>query len=120
MHLFMALGRSGWGETILGVELARNLVRLGEAVRFIAHVSMVPVLAGGPWDCEFVGDGPGPWLSTLLSAHIARHRTESVVLVDFAVATRSLERLGVDPANLFSDGVPVIALDSWRQQGHGP
>ncbi|MBW0088617.1 hypothetical protein I4I73_05550 [Pseudonocardia sp. KRD-184] len=119
MHLFLALGRSGWGETILGVELARDLVRLGEAVRFVAHVSMAPVLAGGPWDCEFVGDGPGPRLSTRLSAHIARHRAQSVVLVDFAVATRSLERLGVDPADLLSYGVPVIALDSWNSRVTG-
>jgi hypothetical protein len=95
-------GRSGWGETVLGVELARYLVRLDEAVRFIAHVNMVPVLASGPWHCEFVGDGPGPWLSTLLSAHIARHRAKSVVPVGLRRRHASLERLGVDPANLLS------------------
>ena len=113
-HLFVALSRSGWGETSLGVEVARQVCNAGDTVSFIAHSGSVPALSGTGYEVREVSEETGPLINLLFEDCLAHDNFASIILSDFLTTNYTLQAFGVDPTFLLRCQMPVITLDTWQ------
>jgi hypothetical protein len=113
-HLFIALSRKGWGETSLGVEVARQVREAGGEVAFMAHSGGIPALAGTGFAVQEIPDHMVPLFEMLLDARLAEQRFDSMILCDYMTTNYTLSQSGADPTRLLGYDLPIIALDTWE------
>ena len=112
-HLFVALSRSGWGETSLGVQVARQVIDAGDSVSFIAHTKSMPALAEACCEIAEVSDATVRYIGLLFESSLLSRKFSSIVLCDFLTTNYTLNYFGLDPARIFKFDVPMITLDTW-------
>jgi len=110
--IFLALARSGWGEAVLGLRIARRLVARGDSVVFLVHPALARVFRGEPIRVEVLGSERGAAFTRRLKKLLRFHRTEAVVLSDLLMAVTALVRREA-PDALALD-LPVIGIDTWH------
>jgi hypothetical protein len=113
-HLFLTLSRKGWGETSLGLQVARQVRSAGDEVSFLAHSGSMAALSGAGFDVEEVPDHLGPLVELVIGEKIRNDAITSLVLCDFVTTNYMLDRCGVEPKRLLSFGLPIVALDTWE------
>jgi len=113
-HLFVALSRTGWGETMLGLHVARKVREMGDDVTFLVHSGGVPALAGSGFLLREVPDHVGSLVPLILDGLVAEEAPSSIILCDFLTTNYTLMRFGVNPEHILSYEMPVIALDTWE------
>jgi hypothetical protein len=118
-HLFLALSRSGWGETAFGIHLAKELHRLGDRCVFFANPSAAPLFAGLPFVYEEVTDQLGGLIKLFLESYLEQNRVGSIVLADFNTSHGVLRQMGLDARFLLKYDVPVVAVDTWSSTESG-
>jgi hypothetical protein len=111
-HLVLAFGGVSWGETALGVAIARELQRRGDVVVFVTHPACRPLLIGATFSVEFVKSDED--LRRTVSFGLdASNDLSSIVLADDRIAADVLDAAGIDPASFLESPAPVIAIDTW-------
>lgn len=113
IHLFLALGRLGWGEASLGVYIARKLAQQGDKIIFIIHKFVEPLLSKSSFQYETIDDGMGPFFQVWLDKFIEDKKIDSIVLCDFFTTNASLEVYGIDPNFLQQYPFPAVVVDTW-------
>lgn len=113
MHLFLALGRLGWGEASLGINIAEKLVKQGDQVIFIIHKFVEPLFSNNIFQYETIDDSMGPFFQIWLDEFITEKAFDSIVLCDFFTTNASFEVYGIDPAFLLEYPFPAIVVDTW-------
>jgi len=119
-HLFLALSRKGWGETTLGLEVARQLRAAGDEVVFLAHSGGLGALAGAGFEVEEVPDYAIPLLGPLLENYLASRRLASLTLCDFLTTNYTMTRAGLKAEALLEYDLPLLAIDTWDYDVTGP
>jgi hypothetical protein len=118
-HLFLALSRKGWGETSLGLEVARQLRAVGDTVCFLAHSGSILALAGAGFQVQEVPEHLEPLLGMVLEECLADGDFDAIVLCDYATTDYTLRRGGLNARCVLDYGLPVIALDTWEYAATG-
>lgn len=111
--LFMTLARSGWGEAVLGVRIARRLVARGDRVVFLTHPGMARAFFGEPFQVEVLGEESGAALEARIIRLVMTIRPVGIVLADLLMTVTALLRQRA-PTALARTGVPVIGIDTWH------
>lgn len=111
--LFMTLARSGWGETVLGIRIARRLVARGDRVVFLTHPQMSKAFFKEPFEVELTQGEQGVALEQRIHRLIAHTRPQAIVLADLLMTVTALLRQQA-PTALASTGLPVIGIDTWH------
>lgn len=111
-HLFLALSTKGFGETILGLQVARRLRQRGEEPVFLIHESSVPLLQSSPFEFMTISEHAGALLPMFV-AELADHDTATIILSDFFTTDLWLDHHGLDHEFLTQRGVPIVAIDTW-------
>jgi hypothetical protein len=118
-HLFLALGRLGWGEAALGIHIAEELYQKGERCIFVVYEYTAPLFKTAPFPYELISDHMGPLFQLWLDSFIGDHHVGSIVLCDFFTTTTSLETYHIKPGFLTGYDCPVIAIDTWDYKNSG-
>ena len=119
-HLFLALSRSGWGETAFGIQLAKEIHRRGDRCVFFANPSAAPLFSQLPFVYEEVRDHLGGLIKLFVESYIQDNDVGSIILADFNTAHGVLREMGVDARFLLKYDVPLVAVDTWSstESGH--
>jgi len=115
-HALVALSAKGYGETILGVHLANQLVESGDEVVFFVHETGANAVAGTPFTAEVVCDAAIPLLGFLLDRFIRDHKPDTIVLSDYFTCVLGFQRANLDFSFLKVYGIPILAIDTWEGQ----
>jgi len=118
-HLFLALSRAGWGETILGIRIAKELESLGDVVQFVAHDSSSPLFAREKFVHQLVSDQIAPLLQIHLDKCLADSRPNTIILSDYYTASLFLHRARLGHQFLHAYDIPLIAIDTWDYNRSG-
>jgi len=118
-HLFLALSRSGWGETILGIRIAKELEQLGDVVEFIAHDTASPLFARESFAHQPISNQTAPLLQIQLDKCVADNRPDTIVLSDFYTASLFFNRARLSDQLLHGYDIPLIAIDTWDFDSSG-
>ncbi len=113
LHLFLALGRLGWGEASLGINIAEKLKQQGDEVIFVIHKFVEPLLSDNSFYYETIDDSTGPFFQIWLDEFIENKKIDSIVLCDFFTTNASLEVYGINPNFLLQYSFPSIVIDTW-------
>jgi hypothetical protein len=111
-HLILALGRQGLGEASLGVLLAHQLRARGDEVFFLTHEANSK-LVESRFPFFAFGSEASPLFQFFTELCLSRFKATSIILSDYFAASCFCYRYGMDPQNLFSLGLPLIAIDTW-------
>ncbi len=111
--LFLALARSGWGEAILGLRVARRLVARGDRVTFLAHPGMARIFVGEPVGLELLGEEEGDAVEARVAGLLRALRPRALVLADLLLVVTELVRRRA-PRALARTGVPIVGVDTWH------
>jgi hypothetical protein len=112
-HLFLALSTKGFGETLLGLQIARALADRGDDAAFLIHESSATILKSTPFEFMTLSEHAGPLLPTFVSAMVDEHAPASIVLADFFTTDLWLDHHGLTRDFLKPLGVPLVAIDTW-------
>ena len=118
--LFLALSRKGWGETSLGLEVARQVCAGGATAAFMAHSGGLSALGGSGFEVQELPDHMCPFVPFLLEETLNGMSADAIVLSDIFTAQYTLSRAGIEISSLLDFGVPVIGLDTWEYDSTGP
>lgn len=118
-HLFLALGRLGWGEAALGRHIALDLQRVGDRAAFLVHPVVAPLFAGGEILTATVPPEGEPGFELTLARAVEALRPASLVLSDYVMGFGSLYRRGLPADFLSRFGLPVLAIDTWHAAESG-
>lgn len=118
-HLFVALSTKGFGETTLGLQIARDLYARGHQAAFLVHESSRPLLASTPFECMTVSEQVGPLLPMYLTEMVDHLAPTSIVLSDFFTTDLWLGHHGLDRDVLTRFGLPLVAIDTWSLERTG-
>lgn len=112
-HLFLTLSTKGYGETLLGVHVARSLRSRGDDVVFVTHGSSASLLASSAFAFESVADHAGALLPLYVAQMVEEHRPATIVLSDFFTTDLWFAHHDVDRSFLHGFGLPIAAIDTW-------
>lgn len=118
-HLFLALSRSGWGETAFGIHLAKELHRRGDRCVFFANPSAAPLFTHLPFVYEEVTDHLGGLIKPFVESYLEENTVGSIILTDFNTSNGVLREMGVDARFLLDYDVPLVAVDTWSSTESG-
>jgi hypothetical protein len=113
-HLFIALSRKGWGETSVGVAVARQVKEEGSEASVMVHSSGVPSLIGTSLNFQEVPDHVVPLFWLLLDERLCEERFDSIILCDYLTTDYTLRHYGMQPEQLLMYDVPLLVLDTWE------
>jgi hypothetical protein len=118
-HLFVALSTKGFGETTLGLRVARELHMAGDECAFLVHSAAASLLAGTPFEHMEISDHSVALLKLTLMTLLDQLKPASIVLSDYFTSALAFDRAGLDPAWLKEAGIPVGAIDTWDMAKSG-
>ncbi|MEX2401233.1 MAG: DUF6365 family protein [Rhodothermales bacterium] len=118
-YLFVALSAKGYGETILGIRVARELHEAGHECNFLVHESALPLLVDTPFRHMKVTDHALGLLKAILLTRVQKSKPDSVILSDYFTTDLAFERARLDPSFLTQLDVPVGMIDTWDMRRSG-
>lgn len=112
-HLICCLGRSGFGEPSVGLQLAHELVAVGDQVAVVTDPNLYRVFEGAPFPVHVLPPrGWGRVERVFIEA--AAIRPATIVLADYVMAMEALSSRGVAPHFLHSIGARLVFVDTWH------
>ena len=113
--LFLALSSAGYGETLIGLSLARSLRDQGHKTHFIIDCISSGILSGGEFPHTVLEPQMGPLITLLMDSVIAEFKPEVIVLADyFTYCGVFSKRYKVDPWFIEQYGIPIVPIDIWE------
>ncbi|MFL6130183.1 MAG: DUF6365 family protein [Mycobacteriales bacterium] len=113
--LLLALSSAGYGETLIGLSLARQLAAAGHECRFVTEEMSVPLLRGSPFPFVPLQHGMGPLARLVVDEEVHDWRPDLIVLSDyFTYCGVFAKRFGLDPWFVDGYGIPVVPIDIWE------
>ncbi len=121
-HLILALSQSGTGEAQVGFDIGRDLMARGDEVSVVCDPAVYHVFKGSAmavYDAPPVGWGRiEPVLVEAAKGRSPGTPLDSVLLADFAMATKALEQRDVTPDFLNrlrgTFGGRMVLIDTWH------
>jgi hypothetical protein len=110
-HLFLAPLGASFGEALVGVRLARELIDGGDEVLFLAPDGLAGLVEGAGLIHGRI-DRAMPRLAAEALRLVAERRCDTLVLVDAAAVAKAFAALRLDLGALAD--APVVALDLWN------
>ncbi|MBL8175732.1 MAG: hypothetical protein JNK48_13745 [Bryobacterales bacterium] len=113
--LFLALSSAGYGETIIGLSLARSLRDQGHKAHFIIDCISSGLFSGGEFPHTVLEPQMGPMITLVMDSVIAEFKPEVIVLADyFTYCGVFSKRYKVDPWFIEQYGIPIVPVDIWE------
>lgn len=118
--LFLAMSSAGYGETLIGMQLARQLTKAGVECHFIIETASEKMLHGGPLPYTVLDASMGSFAQLLVDEQVARLRPDAIVLSDyFTYCGVFAKRFGVDPWFIDRYDLPILPIDIWEWEESG-
>lgn len=112
-HLICCLGRSGFGEPSVGLQLAWELLAAGDQVAVVTDPNLFKVFEGAPFPVHVLPpEGWGRIEPVFVQA--ASIRPATIVLADYVMAMEALASRKVSPHFLHSIGARLVFVDTWH------
>jgi hypothetical protein len=115
--LFLALSPHGFGETLIGLNLADQLVPLGVTSQFIVEESATTILAGRGHSFDVIEPGMGRLAGLVVDDVVQRFRPDVIILADYFTYCTISVRYQLDPWFIEAYGIPVVPIDIWEWGG---
>jgi hypothetical protein len=113
--LFLAMSSAGYGETLIGLSLARQLGAAGHECRFVIDVTSEPVLRGSGFPYVSLDAAMGPLARLVVDEEVRGGQPGLIVLADyFTFCGVFAKRYKLDPWFVDDYGVPVVPVDIWE------
>lgn len=113
--LFFALSTAGYGETVIGMSLARQLQPLGVESHFIISPVSAQVLARSGIRHTVIDQRMGPFARLLIDEDVSQFRPDAIVLADYYTFTGVFEkRFGLRPWFIEEYQLPILPIDIWE------
>jgi len=116
--LFLAMSSAGYGETLIGLSLARQLGDAGHQCHFIVDTMSGPLLDGSGMSYVSLDAVMGPLARLIVDAEISAWHPDVIVLADyFTFCGVFAKRYEIDPWFVDDYGIPVVPIDIWELAG---
>jgi hypothetical protein len=116
--LFLALSQRGYGETVIGMSLARQLIPLGVESRFVVEATAEPVISHGGFGYTVLSESMGPLAGRVLDDVVAEFKPDALVLADYLIFSRAMRTVFLlDPWFIDRYQLPVLPIDIWALDG---
>ena len=116
--LFLALSQHGYGETVIGMSLARQLIPLGVESRFVVEATAEPVISRGGFGYTVLSESMGPLAGQALDDVVAEFKPDALVLADYLIFSRAMRTVFLlDPWYIDRYRLPVLPIDIWGLDG---
>jgi hypothetical protein len=116
--LFLALSQHGYGETVIGMSLARQLLPLGAECHFVVEATAEPVVSHGGFGYTVLSESMGPLAGRVLDDVVAAFKPDALVLADYLIFSRAMRTLFLlDPWYIDRYRLPVLPIDIWGLDG---
>lgn len=118
--LFMAMSSAGYGETLIGMSLARQLARAGVQSHFVIDTASEKLLRGGPLPYTVLDASMGRFARLLVDERVSEFQPDAIVLSDyFTYGGVFAKRFGLDPWFVEQYGLPIMPIDIWEWEESG-
>lgn len=115
--LILAIGSAGFGETLMGVSLAKQLLRRKHAVHCVIDKACERVVTDERVPATILEPQMGPLVRVLLHTLIMEFRPTIIVLADYLTYCGvCLRRYSLDPWFISEYGLPIIPINVWEWQ----
>jgi hypothetical protein len=116
--LFLALSQRGYGETVVGMSLARQLRPLGVQCHFVVEAKAEPVLCHAGFGYTVLSESMGPLAGQVLDDVVAEFKPDALVLADYLIFSRAMRTVFMlDPWYIDRYRLPVLPIDIWGLDG---
>jgi hypothetical protein len=116
--LFLALSQHGYGETVIGMSLARQLIPLGVESHFVVEATAEPVISHGGFGYTVLSESMGPLAGQVLDDVVAEFKPDALVLADYLMFSRAMRSVFLlDPWYIDRYRLPVLPIDIWGLDG---
>jgi hypothetical protein len=116
--LFLALSQHGYGETVIGMSLARQLLPLGVESHFVVEATAEPVVSHGGFGYTVLSESMGPLAGRVLDDVVAEFKPDALVLADYLIFSRAMRTIFLlDPWYIDRYRLPVLPIDIWALDG---
>jgi hypothetical protein len=113
--LFFALSTAGFGETVIGLSLARQLAPLGVESQFIISPVSETVLKRSGMRYTVIEQKMGRLARLLIDEDVRQFKPDAIVLADYYTFTGVFEqRFGLRPWFIEEYGLPILPIDIWE------
>ena len=113
--MFFALSTAGYGETVIGLSLARQLEPLGVRSHFVISPVSEQVLRRSGVPFTTVEPRMGRLVRLLVDEDVRQFKPDAIVLADYYTYTGVFrERFGLDSWFIEEYGVPILPIDIWE------
>jgi uncharacterized protein DUF6365 len=113
--LFLAMSSAGYGETLIGLSLARQLRAAGHDCHFVVDTMSDPLLHGSGFPVVSLDVVMGPLAQMVVDAEVKAFRPDVIVMADyFTFCGVFAKRYRLDPWFVDDYGVPVVPVDIWE------
>ncbi|MGH3416223.1 MAG: DUF6365 family protein [Actinocrinis sp.] len=113
--LFMAMSSAGFGETLIGMSLARQLRRAGVQSHFVIDGTSETLLRGSEFTYTVLDASMGPLARLLVDEVVDGFRPDAIVLSDyFTFHGVFSKRFRLDAWFVESYGLPILPIDIWE------
>lgn len=113
--LFFAMSSAGYGETLIGMSLARQLRVAGIESFFIVEPTSERLLRGSGFPYLVLNNSMGSFATLLVDETVRDFRPDAIVLSDyFTYCGVFPKRYGIDPWFIERYGLPIMPIDIWE------
>jgi len=113
--MFFALSTAGYGETVIGLSLARQLEPLGVRSHFVISPVSEQVLRRSGIPFTTIEPRMGRLVRLLLDEEVSQFKPDAIVLSDYYTFTGVFrERFGLESWFIEEYGVPILPIDIWE------
>ena len=118
--LFLAVSQRAYGETVIGLSLARQLARRGVQSHFVVEAAAEPVVARGGFPYTALDASAGPLARLMVDEVVADFQPDAIVLADYLIYYRTMyTEFRINPWFIDRYGIPVLPIDIWQVAGRG-
>ncbi|MEV7008505.1 DUF6365 family protein [Streptosporangium sp. NPDC051022] len=113
--LFFAMSSAGYGETLIGMSLARQLKPAGIECFFIIEPMSEKLLRGSGFPYTVLDRSMGGFATLMVDDAVISFRPDAIVLSDyFTFCGIFPKRYGLDPWFIDRYNLPIIPIDIWE------
>lgn len=113
--LFLAMSSAGYGETLIGLSLARQIRDVGVSIHFIIPTTSEQLISGTDFPYTTLDPAMGPLAELIVDEVVAEWRPDVLVLSDyFTYAHVFPSTFGLDPWFIERYGIPLLPIDIWE------
>jgi hypothetical protein len=116
--LFLALSQRGYGETVIGMSLARQLAPLGVRSHFVVEASAEHLLRHSGFAYSVISEEMGPLAGLVIDDIVSTVEPDALVLSDYVIYTRTMRSaFRLDPWFIDRYDLPIVPIDIWELDG---